>query len=455
MRTFDSLAVAKATKGELVNGNSLTDITNVTMDSRKVTEGSLFVAIKGERVDGHDFMAEVFAKGATAVLCDHVPEGITGSCIVVDNTVKGLQDLATWYRETLNVKVIGITGSVGKTSTKEVVAGTLSAGFKVLKTIGNYNNEIGLPLTVLSIEEDTEIAVLEMGISDFGEMRLLSSIAKPDIAVITNIGQAHLEYLKNRDGILRAKSEIFEYMNKDGRVYLNGDDDKLITVEQVYGHAPIFFGFGMENDAYPTCIEPKGLGGTGMHLVLKNTEFDATINIPGKHMVLNAVCAAQIAKDLGMSDEKIVEGLSQARTISGRSNIIPYKETGYIIDDCYNASPASMMAAIDTLMLAKGRKVAVLGDMFELGEDSDNMHASIGEYAVKVGVDKLICVGENCLHMYNKAMNTVGRTGIVHYSKLEDLLKNLSIEFKPTDNILVKSSNGMGFSKLVEALKNR
>lgn len=455
MRTFDSLAVAKATKGELVNGSASMDITNVTMDSRKVTEGSLFVAIKGERVDGHDFIAEVFSKGAAAVLCDHVPEGVTGTCIVVENTVKGLQDLATWYRETLNVKVVGITGSVGKTSTKEVVAGTLSAGFKVLKTIGNYNNEIGLPLTVLSIEEDTEIAVLEMGISDFGEMRLLSSIAKPDIAVITNIGQAHLEFLKNRDGILRAKSEIFEYMNKDGRVYLNGDDDKLITVEQVYGHAPIFFGFGMENDAYPTCIEPMGLGGTKMHMVLKGTEFDATINIPGKHMVLNAVCAAQIAKDLGMSDEKIVEGLSMARTISGRSNIIPYKDTGYIIDDCYNASPASMMAAIDTLMLAKGRKVAVLGDMFELGEDSDNMHASIGEYAVKAGVNKLICVGENCRYMYNRAMSTAGMTGIVHYSTLEELIKNIAVEFKPSDNILVKSSNGMGFSKLVEALKNR
>lgn len=455
MRSFDSVAVATATNGKLVNNNSIKPITNVTMDSRKVTEGSLFVAIKGERVDGHDFMADVFLKGASAVLCDHVPEGISGSCIVVDNTVKGLQDLATWYRSTLDVKVVGITGSVGKTSTKEVVAGTLSAGFRILKTIGNYNNEIGLPLTVLSIDEDTEIAVLEMGISDFGEMRLLSSIAKPDIAVITNIGQAHLEFLKNRDGILRAKTEIFEYMNPSGKVYLNGDDDKLRTVKEVYGHAPVFYGFGKGNDAYPTCIEPMGLGGTKMHIILKDTEFDATINIPGRHMVLNAVCAAQIAKDLGMSDEQIIKGLSSARTISGRSNIIPYKDLGYIIDDCYNASPSSMMAAIDTLMLAEGRKVAVLGDMFELGVNSDAMHAAIGEYAVKAGVDKLICVGDNCIHMYHRAMNTKGRTGIVHYGSLDDLLKNLSIEFKPADNILVKSSNGMGFSKLVGALKNR
>ena len=179
------------------------------MDSRKVVQGSLFVAIKGERVDGHDFIKEVFSKGAAAVLCDHVPEGIIGPCVVVEDTVKGLQEVARWYRSTLNVKVVGITGSVGKTSTKEMVAAVLAEKFNVLKTIGNYNNEIGLPLTVLSIEEDTEIAVLEMGISDFGEMRVLSRIACPDICVITNIGQCHLEFLHDRDGILKAKSEIF------------------------------------------------------------------------------------------------------------------------------------------------------------------------------------------------------------------------------------------------------
>lgn len=453
MREFGFSEAAKAVGGKPVNENNVkSSITNVTMDSRKVSEGSLFVAIKGERVDGHDFMNDVFEKGATAVLCDHIPEGITGPCILVGNTVKGLQDLAEWYRKTLDVKVVGITGSVGKTSTKEMISAVLSEHFKVQKTIGNYNNEIGLPLTVLSIEPETEIEVLEMGISDFGEMRVLSKVARPDICVITNIGQCHLEFLHDRDGILKAKSEIFEYMNPKGRIYLNGDDDKLRTLKKVNDIKPVFFGFALTNAAHPSCVESLGLKGTRMQVVLKDTEFDAEIHMLGNHMVSNAMAASSIAHDLGMSNEEIVRGLYKAETIDGRCNLIPRKE-GYIIDDCYNASPSSMKAALETLKLAKGRTVAVLGDMFELGEDSDKMHADVGRYAVKIGIDKLICVGDNCKHMYAAAMQENGKIGLGYYSSLDSLLMNLKLEFKDTDNILVKSSHGMGFAKLVEALK--
>ena len=452
MRCFEVSDVINATNGKLVTGeNDFIKITGVTMDSRKIEAGFLFVAIKGERVDGHDFIGQVFEKGAACVLCEHVPEGVTGPCVVVDNTVKALQALAEWYRLSLKTKVVGITGSVGKTSTKEVVYYVLSEKFKTQKTIGNYNNEIGLPLTVLATEEDTEMLVLEMGISDFGEMRVLSKVAHPDVCVITNIGQCHLEFLHNRDGILKAKSEIFEYMNPKGRIYLNGDDDKLITVTDVNGIKPTFYGLGMNNTAYPTCVESLGLGGSRMNIVLVDDEFDAEIRIPGNHMVMNAVCAAAIGKDLGMTNEEIANGIKNAKTIDGRCNLIP-ANGGYVIDDCYNASPASMKAAIDTLMMANGRKVAILGDMFELGTESDAMHASIGEYAVNSGVDKLICVGANCSHMYNAAMHTKGRTGIVYYSKLDDLIRNLSIEIKEKDNILVKASHGMGFAALVSAL---
>jgi len=456
MESYDIYVAAMAAGGRIENGRANVTGRGIAIDSRKVEPGNLFVAIKGERVDGHDYIQKAFDMGASAALCDHVPEGVTGPCIVVPDPVKGLQSMAEYYRKSLkNTIIIGITGSVGKTSTKEVIAGVLSAKYKVHKTVGNYNNEIGLPLTVLDIEKDCQVAVLEMGISDFGEMRVLSKIAKPDICVMTNIGQAHLEFLKSREGILKAKSEIFEYMNKKGRIYLNGDDDMLRTLESVNGITPTFYGFGVNNDAYPTCIEPLGLGGTRMHVVLKNTEFDGEINIPGKHMVANAVCASAIAHDLGMTNKEIEAGMLKAKTISGRSNIIPMGEKGYIIDDCYNASPTSMMAAIDTLNLATGRKVAILGDMFELGPDSDEMHARIGEYAVKQGINKLICVGDNCVHMYNRAMKTPGKTGIVHYKNLDQLLEHLSVEIKPGDNILVKSSNGMGFSKLVEALKEK
>ena len=453
MRRFGFEDVVNATGGTPVNSERVVrKITNVTMDSRKVVQGSLFVAIKGERVDGHDFIKEVFSKGAAAVLCDHVPEGIIGPCVVVEDTVKGLQEVARWYRSTLNVKVVGITGSVGKTSTKEMVAAVLAEKFNVLKTIGNYNNEIGLPLTVLSIEEDTEIAVLEMGISDFGEMRVLSRIACPDICVITNIGQCHLEFLHDRDGILRAKSEIFEFMNPEGRIYLNGDDDKLVTVTEVKGIKPTFFGLKDTNDVYPASKESMGLGGTRMRISLRGSLFDAEIHMLGDHMVSNAMAASAIASDLGMDKNQIAAGLYTAKTIDGRSNLIP-KGTGYIIDDCYNASPASMMAALDTLNLATGRKVAILGDMFELGPDSDNMHAAVGRYAVSIGIDKLICVGENCRHMYSAALKEKGTTGLGYYTDLESLIKNLKIEIKEGDNVLVKSSHGMGFAKLVEALK--
>ena len=453
MVPFDIFKAASAAGGELVNAADGVKITNVVIDSRKACKGSLFVAIKGERSDGHDYINDVFAKGAACVLCDHVPEGVTGPCIVVRDTVKGLQEIARQYRSERNVRVIGITGSVGKTSTKEMIAGTLSAKFKVLKTEGNYNNEIGLPLTVLNIEDDTEIAVLEMGISDFGEMRVLSRIACPDICVITNIGQAHLEFLKSRDGILKAKSEIFEFMNPKGSIYLNGDDDKLSTLKNVNGITPVFYGFNSSNDAYPTDVCPLSLEGSVMTVHYKDMELKARITIPGNHMVMNAVAAAAIAYDLHMTESEIATGLFMAKTISGRCNIIKTSKGGYIIDDCYNASPNSMKAAIDTLKLSTGRKIAILGDMFELGEDSDKMHAEVGTYAARSHIDKLICVGVNCKYMYEAAVDTDQSVKAVYYPSLDELLSKLSDETDGTESILVKSSNGMGFSKLIEKLK--
>lgn len=449
--------ILRATGGQLVNAPADCDkpvITGVNIDSRQVTKDGLFVAIKGERVDGHNFMAQVFENKAAAVLCDHVPEGITGTCIVVDNTVKALQQLAAWYRQLLGIKVVGITGSVGKTSTKEIVASVLAAHFRVHKTKMNFNNEIGLPLTVLSIEPNCEIAVLEMGISDFGEMLVLSSIARPDICVITNIGQAHLEFLGSRDGILKAKSEIFEYMNPTGSIYLYGDDDKLQTLKQVKGITPTFFGFEATNNAYPSSEESLGLLGTKMHLVLRGTELDAAIYIPGKHMLLNAVAAAQIGYDLGMTEEEIVKGLAEAKTVSGRCNMIPYKN-GYIIDDCYNASPASMRSAIDTLCLGKGHKVAILGDMFEMGEDSDKLHYEVGCYAGKADINKLICVGEAAKHIHEGAKSVSDTLDAVYFATLEELFDDLTNQVREDDIILVKSSNGMHFSALVEKLKDR
>lgn len=451
--TIDEAVKAVGGSKQIAGAPKLTGISGVTMDSRLVKSGDLFVAIKGERVDGHDFMAEVFDKGAAAVLCDHVPENVkNGVCILVDNTVKALQDLAEWYRQSLDVKVVGISGSVGKTSTKEMVASVLSAGFSVLKTKGNYNNEIGLPLTVLSIEPENEVAVLEMGISDFGEMRLLARIARPDICVLTNIGQSHLEALGTRDGILKAKSEMFEYRNPDGPVFLNGDDDKLSHVKDINGTKPTFYGFSEGNHIHPENVESLGLAGTKMTICIGEDKFDASIKMIGNHMVANALVAAAIGNYLGMTNEQIREGLANADTIGGRSHLIP-RGKGFVIDDCYNAAPTSMKAAVDTLCLATGRKVAILGDMFELGKDSDAMHYDMGVYAAGKPIDMLICVGENSRHMYEGALSKKPVFEVIYCHSLEDLLSKIDSFISADDNVLVKASNGMHFSEVVDRLK--
>ncbi len=454
MKQISLESVALATGGKLVNGNAETLINGVTMDSRKVEKGNLFAAIKGERVDGHDFIDDVFTKGAAAVICEKLPENPKGACILVNNTVKALQDLAEYYRKSLSIKVVGITGSVGKTSTKEIVAATLSAKYKVLKTEGNYNNEIGLPLTVLSIGEEHEIAVLEMGISDFGEMRVLSKIARPDICVITNIGQSHLENLGSRDGIYKAKSEIFEYMNPKGFIFLNGDDDILCTKKDVNGIRPATFGLTPDCDVHPADIVPHGLKGTSLKVVTREETFPVNVKLFGKHMISNIMAAVSVGKSLSMTTAEIVKGLENASTIDGRLKLIPFGE-GFIIDDCYNAAPSSVRAAIDTLSMAEGVKAAVLGDMFELGTDSDLMHREIGEYAAKSGIDKLICIGENSIHMYEGAKSVASGVKLKYFPTVAKFIEEMPLLFEKDDTILVKASHGMEFVKVVEALKNR
>lgn len=446
--------VVKACNGRLVNAYSNCDepvISGVERDSRAISEGFLFVAIKGERVDGHNFCQTAFEKGAVAALVEYVPEGIAGPCILVENTVKALQDIAEWYRKLLNFKVVGVTGSVGKTSTKEIIASVLAAKYRVHKTPGNYNNEIGLPLTVLSVEPEVEVAVLEMGIGNFGEMRVLSKIARPDVCVITNIGTAHIEFLKSRDGILQAKSEIFEYMNPKGRIYLNGDDDKLQTVKNVNGITPVFFGFSEECDATVSEYELSGLAGSSMTAVYGNTQLDAHINIPGKHMILNAIAATAIGHDMGMTDEEIITGLEAARTINGRCNIITRKE-GFIIDDCYNASMDSMKSAVDTLMLAKGRKIAILGDMLEMGSHDKEFHLEVGQYAAKSSANLLICVGTLGRYIYEGARSQKPNMELIYFKDLEEISAAIHGLVKDDDTILLKASNGMGFKSLIELL---
>lgn len=463
--------IAEAAGGRLVYGGPVEErsgqefldrqVDSVVLDSRLVTEGGVFVATVGERVDGHTFVTSVFEQGAVLAIVQREPkETEHWPCyLLVEDTLKALKDIAESYRRSLQIPVIGITGSVGKTSTKEFIAGVLSEKYNVLKTQGNYNNEIGVPLTLLRIRPEHEAAVVEMGISDFGEMHRLSKMARPDIAVITNIGQCHLENLKDRDGVLKAKTEIFDFMPEDGKICLNGDDDKLKTVLSSEGQEIRFFAMDSEkaDTVYATDVISKGLWGSKavLHNVLGEC-YEVEVPLPGKHMVLNAAAAACVAEFLGLRPVEIQAGIKKVAAVGGRNNLIR-TEKHTLIDDCYNANPVSMKAGIDLLGMADTATVAILGDMFELGENSDAMHAEVGAYAAEKGVNHIICVGANSRHMYEAALQQ-GLEGKVTYfdtrEALLDTLKTKGEELLPEGStILIKASHGMKFSEVVEFLK--
>ena len=459
MKNMTLQNIANACGGQLVckTGEESINIKGAVLDSRLVEEGFLFFATKGERVDGHSFIAQVAQKKAACVVCEKAPEDVEIPYILVEDSFVALKKVATFYRENLTIPIVGITGSVGKTSTKEIISSVLSTRYNVLKTEGNFNNEVGLPLTILRIRDEHKVAVVEMGINHFGEMHRLSEIAKPDICVITNIGQCHLEFLGSREGILKAKSEIFDFMNPDGYVCINGDDDMLSTIKEVHGHKPVTYGMTMKNDVYVTESHSNGIIGSNATIYLNDETFDVEIMMPGEHMVMNALAAASVGDLLGLKTEEIAEGIKAARPVGGRSNLIVL-ENRTILDDCYNANPVSMKAAIDLLNLANTRKVAVLGDMFELGEGQENMHGEIGSYAVEKDMDLLICVGSLSKNMYENALKekeiSKKDIQIVYMNDTEEALEKIESYLKEGDTILVKASHGMGFAKVVKALQN-
>lgn len=468
--------VLQGAADRMVSEETLVD--SVVLDSRKVTAGGVFVATVGERVDGHRFIPQVFAAGAVLAVTEKTPEQVEAECgepadgwgsyLCVEDTFQALKDMAEYYRSKLSLPIVGITGSVGKTSTKEFIAGVLAEKYHVLKTEGNFNNEVGVPLTLLRIREEHEAAVVEMGISDFGEMHRLSKMVRPNFCVITNIGQCHLENLKSREGILRAKTEIFDYMAEDGMVCLNGEDDMLRTVTEVHGKKTHFFGLGGWDgeEVYAADIVSKGLWGSEAVLHMpESSAFDVQIPLPGRHMVINGAAAACVARLLGLTNEQIAEGIRKIQPVGGRNNLL--RLTDYtVIDDCYNANPVSMRAAIDLLAMADTYRVAILGDMFELGENSDALHAGVGAYAAASGADCLICVGENARHIYEGAVKeeeeqTEGakKQKIYYFAAREDLLRELADAgrrdvFLPKGcTVLVKASHGMKFTELVDCLK--
>ena len=451
-----------AVQGEWIGQESvlLEEIKSVEIDSRKVQTGTLFVAIPGERVDGHKFIPGVLENGAVCAISEQRLEESIQNYILVNDTKTALRDLAEYYRGILDIKIVGITGSVGKTSTKEMIATVLSEKFSVQKTAGNFNNEIGLPLTIFSIGTEHEIGVVEMGISDFGEMSRLAKIARPDVMVITNIGQCHLENLGTRDGILKAKTECFDYLNSGAQVVLNGNDDKLVTIETVQGTVPNMFVVDADNTGITFCnqkvcasakeISSLGLAGSDCTMTFKDLSGEVVtsrVHIPvaGSHMVYNALAASMVGLLFGMNVEEIVNGIGKATAVSGRGRLI---KTGkyLLVDDTYNANPVSMRAELDLLKESEGRRVAILGDMFELGDDEVQMHYDLGAYAITC-CDELICIGELSKNMHEGA----GRG--YYFATKEEFLKVKEDILMDGDTILLKASHGMQFGLLLEELK--
>jgi len=450
--------IAKSCNGKLFlyNGDDAErEASSVIIDSRKCVEDCVFVATKGERVDGHSFIPKVWEAGALAVVCEDIPEDVKGNYIHVDSSFQALKDIAEFYRMQLDTTIVGIAGSVGKTSTKEMVASVLSQKFNIQKTAGNFNNEVGVPLTIFTIDESHEVAVVEMGISDFGEMSRLSKIVKPDICLMTNIGPCHLEYLHDLDGVLKAKSEIFESMNPAGTVILNGDDTKLRTVKRVHDKTPMYFGKGDANDVYAINLISRGFAGTECTICTKTGNFDVLVPLPGEHHVLNALAATEAGLALNMNLEEIKKGIESVKAIKGRTHLIRGEQYD-VVDDCYNASPKTMIAAIDLLSMADGIKIALLGDMFELGDDEEKLHSEVGLHVSDRNADILICVGKLAANIYDSAIFSGKK---IYFEQLEDammelkaVIENLCAEADNKPTILIKASHGMHFEKLVEML---
>ncbi len=430
------------------------EVCSITTDSRKAEPGCVFAAIPGEHADGHAFIPSALEKGALCVISEQeLPDGTEGNYIRVDSTVEALGAIASWYLEQLAIPVIGITGSVGKTSTKEMVAAVLSQKYRTLKTEGNFNNELGLPLTIFNLREDDEIAVLEMGINHFGEMHRLAKIAKPDTCLITNIGACHLEFLGDRDGVLRAKSEIFDYLRPDGHIILNGDDDKLAALHEVKGIVPTFFGLDPGNSIYADEIEKKGLDGISCRICTPQGSFKTMIPIPGTHMVMNALAGTAAGLQYGLTLEEIRAGIESLQPLSGRFHIV-HTELFTIIDDCYNANPVSMRASLEVLQDGLGRRVAILGDMGELGADEEKIHRELGKFIGGLSMELCVCVGPLSAQMAAGIHEVNPQMAAVAIADLKRLLSQLPALVRRGDTILVKASHFMQFEKVVARLED-
>ncbi len=415
-------------------------------DSRKLQPGELFLALQGVR-DGHDFIPMAMEKGAAAVLCSR-------SCgdypaIIVDDPRRALGDIARQERKRLGMRVVGVTGSVGKSTTKEMIACVLERTYRVSKTPVNQNNDIGMPMAILAMPEDTQVAVLEMGMNHFREIAYLTSIAQPDVAVIVNVGTMHIEHLGSRDGILKAKMEIIEGMREDGKLILNGDDDRLWSQHNL--PTPQISYFGQANSACAVrASDVTSVDGVLCFTVeTDHLKFPIELSLEGEHFVADALAAVSVGLQLGVTPGRIQENLSHFRNMAGRQEIFQAKDVT-IIQDCYNAGPESMQAALKVLGGKTGRRVAVLGDMLELGVCTQAEHYRVGRFAAEQA-DIVLAYGPNGHRVISGALTGgMPDTRAMAFSDDKQLVATLKRMVKPGDTLLFKGSRGMHMELILE-----
>ncbi len=423
------------------------DVTDVTIDSRTVLRGALFVAIKGERFDGHDFIEAALEAGAVCCVAERPPE-TGGPCIIVPSASDAFQAIAAYYRSLFDIPAVGVTGSAGKTTTKELISGVLEQKYRVLKNEGNLNNQTGVPITVFKLEKCHEAAVIEMGMNHFGEIRNLARIVRPSFCVITNIGEAHIEFLGSKEATLKAKTEMLEFMEPEGHIVVCGDDPLLMPLASRYWGA-VTVGLGEHNHVRAEDITDMGLSGTRFTACFEGKKLPLFIRCPGKHMVIDALAALAVGVLLGVSEDRIQAGISQYRPSSGRMDIV--EAAGItVINDAYNANPSSMAASLGTLAKAQGRKVCVLGDMFELGENEAQYHRDIGQTAADLELDCVLCVGKLAGYIYEGAKQK--GCDARHFADKEQLTAALPSLIQPGDTVLVKASHGMRLDTVAEWL---
>lgn len=422
-------------------------IRGVSTDSRKIKAGDVFIALKGINMDGHEYVDKAYKSGAVIAIvsrkvnCD-IPQ------IIVEDTFVALKKLAASYRKLFDIPVIGVTGSTGKTSTKEIIAAVLQQDFNIHKTMMNYNNEIGLPMTIFELNSNNEISILEMGMNNLGEIKRLSEIAKPSIGVITNIGTAHIENLGSRENILKAKMEITSYFDENSILIINGDDEYLSRlIKDKFDIIKVSRNNKGNYNAFD--IVSYGELGVEFKCIYRNEIFKFKINVPGQHNIYNALCAIAIGDIFNMNIKEIQAGLENYKPVGQRMNIINMNEDIKILNDCYNANPDSMKAALDVLSAyEKRRKIAILGDMFELGDFSEDAHKQVGNY-LKDKCDLLIAVGDDAIYIFNEAKKNIES----HYFESKDEASSyISSIIKAGDVVLIKASRGMKMEDITNYL---